>query len=75
MNLYEPKQLADSMRVVRKNTIAIAVAAGPWGGRCASLAPYVASRGPKEGSTAARGWLMLGLNRTGRASRRPHMIL
>ena len=24
MNLYEPKQLADSMRVVRKNTIAIA---------------------------------------------------
>jgi hypothetical protein len=26
MNLYEPKQLADNMRVVRKNTIAIAVA-------------------------------------------------
>jgi len=24
MNLYEPRQLADSMRVVRKNTIAIA---------------------------------------------------
>ena len=24
MNLYEPKHLADSMRVVRKNTIAIA---------------------------------------------------
>jgi hypothetical protein len=24
MSLYEPKQLADSMRVVRKNTIAIA---------------------------------------------------
>src|SRR2546425_533053 len=24
MNLYEPKRLADSMRVVRKNTIAIA---------------------------------------------------
>ena len=24
MNLYEPKQLADSMRVVRKNTIAVA---------------------------------------------------
>jgi len=24
MNLYTPKQLADSMRVVRKNTIAIA---------------------------------------------------
>jgi hypothetical protein len=24
MNLYEPRQLADSMRVVRENTIAIA---------------------------------------------------